>query len=163
MLALHLPKSRQNAHIANCCLHGSGETNGEQRRTEVSFDRIIIQALELLRLPKRHISGQSNVKQWRNRACSFCHYSFLKALVSESVSRKSRHTVVCCAAQENGACTHNMGILTQRTKYYFTCICSSVISWPNKTEFAVQVLAYLERTRTKSEVNHASCSWNIYI
>jgi len=33
--------------------------------------------------------------------------------------------------------------------------------WPNKTKFAVKVLAYRERTHTKSEINCASCSWNI--
>jgi len=32
-------------------------------KTNVSFGRIMMQALELLQLAKRHISGQSNVEQ----------------------------------------------------------------------------------------------------
>jgi len=42
---------------------GSGEKNGEQRRAKVSFGRTMMQALELLRLAKRHVSGQSNIEQ----------------------------------------------------------------------------------------------------
>ena len=44
-------------------LRGSGERNGKQRRTKVSFGRTMIRALELQRLAKRHISGRSNVEQ----------------------------------------------------------------------------------------------------
>ena len=74
----------------------------------------------------------------------------------------SRHTVVCRMAQENGAaCAHNVSILTQRTKYDFTHVCSSVVSWPSKTKFAVQGPAYQERTHSRSKVNRASRSWNI--
>ena len=42
--------------------------------------------------------------------------------------------VVSCAAQENGACVHNVNILPQRTKCNFRPICSSVISCLNKTK-----------------------------
>ena len=48
---------------ANRHLHGSGERNGEQRRTKVSFGRTMMQALELQQLAKRHISGRSDVEQ----------------------------------------------------------------------------------------------------
>ena len=53
----------QSGATTNRHLHGSGERNGEQRRTKVSFSRTMIQAFELQRLAKRHISGRSNVKQ----------------------------------------------------------------------------------------------------
>ena len=55
-------KPRSNT-TANCHLHGSEERNGEQRRTKVSFGRTMMQALELQRLVKRHISGRSDVEQ----------------------------------------------------------------------------------------------------
>ena len=48
---------------ANRHLRSSGERNGEQRRTKVSFGRTMIQALELQRLAKRHILGRSDVEQ----------------------------------------------------------------------------------------------------
>ena len=64
-----------NAHAANRYLHSSGESNGAQKRTKVSFGRIMMQALQLLlRLVRRHISRRSDVEQWRNQACSFSHY-----------------------------------------------------------------------------------------
>jgi len=49
-------ESRSSA-TTNCHLCGSGERNGEQRRANVSFGRTMMQALELLQLVKRHISG----------------------------------------------------------------------------------------------------------
>jgi len=55
--------STKRRATTNRHLHGSGERNGEQRRTKVSFGRTMIRALELQRLAKRHISGQSDVKQ----------------------------------------------------------------------------------------------------
>jgi len=42
-------------------LHNSGERNEAQRRTKLSLGRTMMQALELLRLAKWHVSGQSNV------------------------------------------------------------------------------------------------------
>jgi len=48
---------------ANRHLCGKGERNGIQRRTKVSFGRTMIQAMELLRLAKRHISGRSDIEQ----------------------------------------------------------------------------------------------------
>ena len=64
LLALRLPKSLTKAiaripQIVTC----KGERNGIQRRTKVSFVRTMMQAMELLRLAKRHISGQSDVEQ----------------------------------------------------------------------------------------------------
>ena len=53
----------QSGATANRHLRGSQERNGEQRRTKVSFDRTIMQALKLHRLAKRHISEQSDVEQ----------------------------------------------------------------------------------------------------
>jgi len=55
-------KPRSGA-TTNRHLCGSGERNQEQRKTKVSFGRTMIQALELQRLAKRHISGRSNVEQ----------------------------------------------------------------------------------------------------
>jgi len=45
-------KPRSGA-TTNHHLRGSGERNGEQRRTKVSFGRTMMQALELQRLAKR--------------------------------------------------------------------------------------------------------------
>ena len=53
----------QSGATANRHLRSSEERNGEQRRTKVSFGRTMMQALELLQLAKRHISGQSDVEQ----------------------------------------------------------------------------------------------------
>jgi len=48
-------------HTANRHLHSSGERNGAQRRTKVSFGKTMMQAFELLQLTKRNILGFSNV------------------------------------------------------------------------------------------------------
>jgi len=72
-LTLILHRSH-NARTANRHLHAKGERNGLQRRTKVIFGKTMMWALELLRLAKRHISGRSNVEQWRNQACSYSHY-----------------------------------------------------------------------------------------
>jgi len=53
----------QSGATTNRHLSGSGERNGEQRRTKVSFGGTMIRALELQQLAKRHISGRSDVKQ----------------------------------------------------------------------------------------------------
>ena len=53
----------QNVCTTNRHLRRSGERNGAQRRTKVSFGRTMMQALELLQLAKRHVSRQSNVEQ----------------------------------------------------------------------------------------------------
>ena len=67
LLALYLPKSctddLYNARTTNRYLRGKGERNGVQRRTEVNFVRTMMQALELLWLVKRHVSGQSDIEQ----------------------------------------------------------------------------------------------------
>ena len=55
-------KPRSGA-TTNRHLRGSGERNGEQRRTKVSFGRTMMRALELQRLAKRHILGRSDFEQ----------------------------------------------------------------------------------------------------
>jgi len=56
-LALVLHQS-YNVRLENCrLLHGSGERDGAQRRTKVSFRRIRMEALELLQLMNRNVSG----------------------------------------------------------------------------------------------------------
>jgi len=55
-------KPRSDA-TANCHLGSSGERNGEQNRTKVSFGRTMMRALELQWLTKRHILGQSGAEQ----------------------------------------------------------------------------------------------------
>jgi len=46
-------------------VRGSGERNGAQRRTQVSFGKTMIQALNIAVAveKKRHISGQSDVEK----------------------------------------------------------------------------------------------------
>jgi len=56
--------------VINHHLHGSGERNWEQRRAKVSFGKTMTWAMELLWLAKRHISGRSDVEQWRNQTHS---------------------------------------------------------------------------------------------
>jgi len=48
--------------IANHHPRSSGERNGAKRRAKAGCD-IILQVLELLQLVKRHVTGQSDVKQ----------------------------------------------------------------------------------------------------
>ena len=50
-----------NVHTANHHLHSKGERNGALRRTKVRYGTAMMQALELLRLVKRHVSGQNDV------------------------------------------------------------------------------------------------------
>ena len=52
-----------NTRTANRHLRAKGERNGVQRRTNISFGRAMMQALEPLRLAERHILGQSNIEQ----------------------------------------------------------------------------------------------------
>ena len=69
--SIQLLRKMQNAQLSKCVpqlsikivglsldhhLRSSGERNGAQRRTKVSFGRTMMQALELLRLVKRHVS-----------------------------------------------------------------------------------------------------------
>ena len=54
-----VPHQSYNVHTANHHLCSSGKRNGEQRRTKVSFCRTMMQALELLRLVKKHVSRQN--------------------------------------------------------------------------------------------------------
>ena len=82
---------------ANRHLRSSGQRSAEQRRTKVSFSRTMMQALELLQLAKRHISGQSDVEKWRNQGC-LSSYACLKASVrgewvSQSVENLTKHKI----------------------------------------------------------------------
>jgi len=52
---------------------------------------------------------------------------------------QARHTVVCRAAQENGARANGVSILTGTTKSRFSRICRSVIAYPNGTTFIVEL------------------------
>ena len=63
-LVLYLPKScmNNNKHTVNPYLHSSRERNEAQRRTKVSFDRIMMKALELLQLEKINVSGGSDIE-----------------------------------------------------------------------------------------------------
>ena len=86
-----VPHWSQKARTANCHLRAKGERNGLQRRTKVIFGKTMMQTMELLRLVKRHISGWSDVEQWRNWASSYSHYRVTlvwRQSVSQSVSRK---------------------------------------------------------------------------
>jgi len=58
--------------------------SGERKENKVSLGRTMIQPLELLRLAKKRISGQSNIKQWRNQACSL---GIIKLCLSEGISQ----------------------------------------------------------------------------
>ena len=48
-----------NAHTSNRHQCGSGERNGAQRRTKVSFGKTMMQALELLQLTKMQMLGRA--------------------------------------------------------------------------------------------------------
>ena len=72
-LTLVLRRSH-NVHTANHHLCSKGERNEVQMRTKLSFGRTMMWALELLRLAKKHISGRSDIEQWRNQGCSYSHY-----------------------------------------------------------------------------------------
>ena len=67
-------------HTANCLPSDSGERNEAQRRSKITFGRSMMQTLELLYI-KGHVSGWSNVEQWRNQICVYSH-CWLVSLVS---------------------------------------------------------------------------------
>ena len=74
-----------NTHAANHHLCSSGERNGAQSRTKVSFGRTMMQALELLQLEKDMSQGEAtlnNEEIWQ----PLSSYTCLKALVSQSIS-----------------------------------------------------------------------------
>ena len=75
--------SRQshNVRTVNCHLHSKEERNGAQRKTKVSFGRTMMQALELLRLMKGHVSRR-NSKEIKPVAIAIIKFACLKALVS---------------------------------------------------------------------------------
>ena len=66
LLALHLPKSHTEAimHVPQIVTYTVREKGMEyKKRTKVSFGGTMMQALELLWLVKKHISGRSDVEQ----------------------------------------------------------------------------------------------------
>ena len=63
----------------------------------------------------------------------------------------SRHTVVCHAAQENGAHANYVSILTGTTKSRFSPIYNSVVFYLINPKVAVDVPAYQRRLHTKFE------------
>ena len=65
------------------------------------------------------------------------------------VKLPSRHTVVCRAAQENGARANRVSILTGTIKSQFSRICSSVTAYPNGTKFTVELASMKGRPRFK--------------
>ena len=66
----------------------------------------------------------------------------------------SRHTVVCRVAQEAGV--PPVSILTGRKKTQFSHLCSSVIPYPIGTKFAREVPASKGSLHTKLEENRSS-------
>ena len=67
--------------------------------------------------------------------------------------RWSRYTVVCRAAQENGARANYVSILTGTTKSWFSHIHNSVVFYLINSKVAVEVPAYLRRLHIKFEEN----------
>ena len=55
------------------------------------------------------------------------------------VGDDARHTVVCRAAQKNGLSADGVGILTGTVKSRFSCVRSSVMSYPNSNMFTVEL------------------------
>ena len=64
--------------------------------------------------------------------------------------KKSRHTAVCCATQENGrgGGANYVSILTGSTKSWFSCLRSSMIFYLKNTKVVVEVPAYQGRQTT---------------
>ena len=87
-----------NSHTANHYLCSKGERNGTQRKAKISLGKTMIQALELLRFVKRHVSGQSDVEQWRNPSCSYRHNQVVLVWRHQVVSK-------CSTAQLQGSGT----------------------------------------------------------
>jgi len=68
--SLSLPWSRDAAlskSVTYVVVEKGVELKGEQIRA-------MTQAVELLLLAKRHVSGPSDVEQWKNQACSLSHF-----------------------------------------------------------------------------------------
>jgi len=63
------------------------------------------------------------------------------------------YTVVCCAAEENGARANYVSILTGTTKLRFSHIHNSVVFYLINPKVAVEVPAYQGRLHTKFEEN----------
>ena len=77
---------------------------------------------------------------------SYLHIQYLEYVQITNVNI-SRHTVVCCAAQEAGM--PPVSILTGRKKTQFSHLCSSVIPYPIGTKFAREVPASKGSLHTK--------------
>ena len=75
-----------NTHATNCHLCSKGEITGAQMRTKVSFGRAMMQALELLRMAKRHISGWTVLNSEETKPLD---KAIIKFCLSEGISSKS--------------------------------------------------------------------------
>ena len=69
LLALYLLKSRTEAitHELKSSPMQQWRNEWSTKRTEVSFGKTMMQALELMRLAKKHILGQSDIQQCKNQ------------------------------------------------------------------------------------------------
>ena len=67
-----------------------GERNGVQRRTDISFGRAMMQALELLRLVKGHISDEVTLSSEEIKAVAI---AIIKLRLPESISKSVSQSV----------------------------------------------------------------------
>jgi len=84
-------KPRSGA-TANRNLRGSGEMNGEQRRTKVSFGRTVMQALEPQRLAKSTSRDEATVNSEQIKPIALavielCLSEGISQIVSQSVEK----------------------------------------------------------------------------
>jgi len=82
--ALHLPKKSYNVCTINCHLCGSGERNGAQIRTKVSFGRTMMQVLELLRLEKGMSWDEATLNSGKIKPIALV---VIELLLSEGISK----------------------------------------------------------------------------
>ena len=89
----------RNTCTTNCRLCGSGERNEAHKRAKVNYNRTMMQELEQLQWAKRHISEQSNFKQWRKfkleSLSSYACWRYWLVVVSKSVDQSiSRKLII---------------------------------------------------------------------
>ena len=61
--------------------------------TKEDTGKFMKNALYVLRYAKRHLSGQSNVKQWKNQACSFSCYRVTLVRRRQSVNQSVDNSI----------------------------------------------------------------------
>ena len=74
-----------------------------------------------------------------------------------------RHTVVCHAAQENGVRKRSEYIDRNNTKSQFSCIHSSMMSFPNCAKFTVEFASMQGRPHSKFEQDLQDMSQQILV